>query len=96
MTEIHVLLLTLFTLLMTMDFSSLDILLDVDVLMVLLGWLCVYFTPYLLYTRGSSQCYPYLDLDVQLVTHLMLMMEKSCPECIIRNYCCNISNDLPI
>ena len=46
MTEIHILLM-LFTLLMTMDFSSLDILLDVDILMALFGWLCVYFTPLL-------------------------------------------------
>ena len=26
---------------------------------------------------------PSLDLDVQLVTQLMMMMEKNCPECII-------------
>ena len=39
---------------------------------------------------------PSLDLDVQLVTHLMLMMEKSCPERIIQHYCCIFSGDLSI
>ena len=45
MTDIHNLLTHVFELLMTMDFSSIDILLDVIILMVLLEWLCVNFTP---------------------------------------------------
>ena len=35
-----------------------------------------------------------LNLNVQLVTHLMMMMEKNCPERILRHYCCDFSDDL--
>ena len=38
---------------------------------------------------------PSLNLDVQLVTHLMLMMEKSCPECILQHYCCRFPGGFP-
>ena len=38
---------------------------------------------------------PSLNLDVQLVTHLILMMEKTCPVRILQHYCCDFSDDLP-
>ena len=35
-------------------------------------------------------------LDVQLVTNLMIMMEKSCPECLFWHRCCDLPRDLPV
>ena len=37
-----------------------------------------------------------VDLDVQLVTNLMKMMEKSCPEHLLQHRCCDLPSDLPI
>ena len=37
---------------------------------------------------------PSVNLDVQLVTNLMKMMEKSCPECLFWHCCCNLPRDL--
>ena len=39
---------------------------------------------------------PFIDLDVQLVTNLMLMMEKSCPDHLVRHRCYEFPGDLPI
>ena len=37
---------------------------------------------------------PSMDLDVHLMTNLMLMMEKSCPECLFWHHCCDLPRDL--
>ena len=37
---------------------------------------------------------PSMDLDVQFVTNLMIMMEKSCPERLFRHHCCDLPRDL--
>ena len=88
-------LLTIFTLLMTMDFSSLDTLLDVNVPMVPSECSCVYFTLLLVPCwRITSIVTPSLNLNVQLVTHLRMMMEKNCHGCIFRHYCCDFSEDV--
>ena len=56
----------------------------------------------LLYPPTCSILEEHLDvtptryLDIQLVTNLMTMMEKSCPECLLRNRCCELPSDLPI
>ena len=65
---------------MTMDFSSMDILLDVAVLMALLE--CYVFTspPTSSILEDHFNVTPSLNLDVQLENHLMLMMETSCPD----------------
>ena len=34
-----------------------------------------------------------MDLNVQLVTILMLMIEKSCPEHLFQHHCCDPPND---
>ena len=39
---------------------------------------------------------PFIDLDVQLVTNLLLMMGKSCPEHLLLHRCCEFPSDLPI
>ena len=37
-----------------------------------------------------------MDLDVQLMTNLMIMMEKSCPEHLFQHRCCDLPRGLPI
>ena len=39
---------------------------------------------------------PFMDLDVQLVTNLKIMMEKSCPEHLFWHRCCDLPRDLPV
>ena len=81
-------LLTLFTLLMTMDFSSKHT--DGSVRVVM----CLFYPPTCSMLEDHLNITPSFDLNVQLVTHLMVMMEKNCPECILRHYCCDFSDDL--
>ena len=58
--------------------------------------MCLFYSPTCSLLEDHLHVTPSLDFDVQLVTQLMMMMEKSCPEHIIRHYCCNFSSDLPI
>ena len=39
---------------------------------------------------------PSMNLDVQLLTNLMMMMVKSCPEHLLRHRCCELPSDLPV
>ena len=45
--------------------------------------MCLLYPPTCSMLEDHLNINPSLDLDVQLVTHLMLMMEKTCPECIL-------------
>ena len=58
--------------------------------------MCLFYPPTCSILEDHLNVTPSLDLDVQLVTQLMMMMEKNCPERIIRHYCCNFSGYLPI
>ena len=42
--------------------------------------MCLLYPPTCSILEDHLNVTPSLDLDVQLVTHLMLLMEKSCPE----------------
>ena len=58
--------------------------------------MCLLYPPTCSILEDHLNVTPSLDLNVQLKTHLMLMMEKSCQEHILCHYCCNFSGDLPI
>ena len=58
--------------------------------------MCLFYPPTCSMLEDHLNVTPSLDLDVQLVTQLMMMMEKNYPECIIRHYCCNFFDDLLI
>ena len=45
--------------------------------------MCLFYPPTCSMLEDHLNVTPSLDLDVQLVTQLMMMMEKNCPECII-------------
>ena len=55
--------------------------------------MCLFYPPTCSMLEDHLNVTPSLDLDVQLVTQLMMMMEKNCPECILQHYCCDFSDD---
>ena len=58
--------------------------------------MCLFYPPTCSMLEDHLNVTPSFDLDEQLVTQMMMMMENTCPEHIIRHYCCNFSGDLPI
>ena len=58
--------------------------------------MCLLYPPTCSILEEHLDVTPFIDLDVQLVTNLMLMMEKSCPERLLRHCCCEFPGDLPI
>ena len=43
--------------------------------------MCLFYPPICSLLEDHLNVTPLLDLDAQLVTHLMMMREKNCPEC---------------
>ena len=57
--------------------------------------MCLLYPPTCSILEEHLNVTPSIDLDIQLVTNLM-MMEKSCPECLLRHRCCELPDDLPV
>ena len=49
--------------------------------------MCLLYPPTCSILEEHLDVTPFIDLDVQLVTNLMLMMEKSCPDHLVRHRC---------
>ena len=58
--------------------------------------MCLLYPPTCSILEEHLDATSFIDLDVQLITNLMLMMEKSCPERLLQHCCCEFSGDLPI
>ena len=56
--------------------------------------MCLFYPPTCSMLEDYLDVTPSLNLNVQLVTHLMIMMKKNCPEHILKHYCCDFSDDL--
>ena len=55
--------------------------------------MCLFYPPTCSLLEDYLSVTPSLNLNEQLVTHLMMMMETNCPERIHRHYCCDFSDD---
>ena len=56
--------------------------------------MCLFYPPTCCIIEEHLDVIPSMDLDVQLMTNLMLMMEKSCPEHLFHHCCCDLPKDL--
>ena len=55
--------------------------------------MCLFYPPTCSMLEDYLNVTPLLNLNVQLVTYLMMMMEKNCPERIFQHSCCDFSDD---
>ena len=53
--------------------------------------MCLFYPPICSMLENYLNVTPSLNLNVQLVTHLMMM--ENCPEHILQHYCCDFSDD---
>ena len=58
--------------------------------------MCLFYPPTYSILEDYLNVTPSLNLNVQLVTHLMMIMGKNCPECILQHYCCDFSDDIAL
>ena len=58
--------------------------------------MCLLYPPTCSIIEEHLDVTPSIDLDVQHVTNFMMMMEKSCPERLLRHRCCELPGDLPV
>ena len=58
--------------------------------------MCLLYPPTCYIIEEHLNVTPSVDLDVQLITNLMMMMEKSCPEHLLQHRCCELPGDLPV
>ena len=58
--------------------------------------MCLIYPPTCSILEEHFDVTPSIDLDVQLVTNLLMMMEKSCQEGLLQHCCCELSGDLPV
>ena len=55
--------------------------------------MCLLYPPTCYLIEEHLDMTPAMDFVVQLVTNLMLMMEKSCLECLFLHHCCDLPSD---
>ena len=55
--------------------------------------MCLFYPPTCSLLEDYLSVTPLLNLNEQLVTRLMMMMEMNCSERIHRHYCCDFSDD---
>ena len=56
--------------------------------------MCIFYPPTHSLMETHLDVTPAMDIDIQLVTILMSMMEDSCPERLFQHLCCDVSDDL--
>ena len=56
--------------------------------------MCVFYPPTHSLVEMHLDVTPAMDIDIQLVTCLMLLMTDSCPERLFQHFCCDIPDDL--
>ena len=56
--------------------------------------MCVFYPPIHSLVETHLDITPAMDIDIQLVTCLLLLMTDSCPERLFRHLCCDIPDDL--
>ena len=58
--------------------------------------MCLFYPPTSCIIEDHIDIIPSMDINAQLLTNLVIMMEKVCPGCSLRHRCCNQLMQTPV